>query len=222
MYAGKPIIGIAGGIGSGKSFVARLFAELGARVIDSDALARDAFQDERVKAMLGEWWGDGVFDAAGGINRAAVGRRVFAEPAERERLEGLIHPLVDEARKRLMSASADDPQVVAYVWDTPLLFEKGLAGECDALVFVDAPPEQRLRRVRDTRGWDEAELLRRQKLQWPLDKKRRISDYAVANTADADYARGQVRDVLSRILARSTNGSRPSTGPNTGPSAGRD
>jgi dephospho-CoA kinase len=79
-------------------------------------------------------------------------------------------------------------------------------------VFVEAPLEQRLERVRRSRGWDEAELDRRQKLQWPLDKKRRISDYAVANTADADYARGQVRDVLSRILARSTNGSRPSPG----------
>jgi len=104
-----------------------------------------------------------------------------------------------------MSAAANDPQVVAYVWDTPLLFEAGLATQCDAVVFVDAPIEQRVRRVRETRGWDEAELLRRQKSQWPLDKKRRISDYVVTNTADADYARGQVREVLSRILARSSN-----------------
>jgi dephospho-CoA kinase len=212
VYAGKPIIGIAGGIGSGKSFVAGLFAEMGAIVVDSDALVRETYQDQRVKDVLRGWWGDDAFGPHGEINRAAVGRRVFSDPAERERLEGLVHPIVDEARKQLMSAAAEDPQVVAYVWDTPLLFEKGLAAECDALVFVDAPVEQRLERVRRSRGWDEAELLRRQKLQWPLDKKRRISDHAIANTADADYARGQVRDVLSRILARSTNGSRPSTG----------
>jgi dephospho-CoA kinase len=212
VYQGKPIIGIAGGIGSGKSFVAGLFAEMGCLVVDSDAQVRAAYQDERVKAVLRGWWGGDVFTPDGEINRAAVGRQVFSDPAERERLEGLIHPIVDEARKQLMSAAAGDPQVVAYAWDTPLLFEVGLAGECDALVFVDAPLEQRLERVGRSRGWDEAELLRRQKLQWPLDKKRRISDYAVANTADADYARGQVRDVLSRILARSTNGSRPSPG----------
>jgi len=114
-------------------------------------------------------------------------------------------PWVDAARRSEMSAAANDPQVVAYVWDTPLLFEAGLATQCDAVVFVDAPIEQRVRRVRETRGWDEAELLRRQKSQWPLDKKRRISDYVVTNTADADYARGQVREVLSRILARSSN-----------------
>jgi len=212
VYAEKPIIGIAGGIGSGKSFVAGLFAEMGARVVDSDALVRAAYQDPRVKDVLRGWWGDDAFGPGGEINRAAVGRRVFSDPAERLRLEGLIHPIVDEARKSVMAEAATDPQVIAYVWDTPLLFEVGLAGECDALVFVEAPLEQRLERVRRSRGWDEAELDRRQKLQWPLDKKRRISDYAVANTADADYARGQVRDVLSRILARSTNGSRPSPG----------
>ena len=212
MYAGKPIIGIVGGIGSGKSFVASLFGQLGCLVIDSDALVRAAYQDERIRQVIRGWWGHAVFSPDGAINRAAVGQKVFADPAERERLEGLIHPEVDEARKRLMSAAVNDPQVVAFVWDTPLLMEKGLHRECDALVFVDAAPEQRLERVRRTRGWDEAELLRRQKLQWPLDKKRRISDHAVANTADADYARGQVRDVLSRILARSTNGSRPTPG----------
>ena len=205
MVAGKPVIGIAGGIGSGKSFVARLFGEAGCAVIDSDAQARAAYQDSAVLETLRGWWGDGVVLPGGDINRPAVARKVFADEAERRRLEGLIHPWVAEARRREMAAAANDPQVVAYVWDTPLLFEVGLDAECDAVVFVDAPQEQRLKRVRETRGWDEAELLRRQKSQWPLDKKRRISDYVVTNTTDADDARGQVRKVLSRILARSSN-----------------
>ena len=209
MYAGKPIIGIVGGIGSGKSFIARLFAAMGCLVIDSDKQVRNAYEMEQVKDVLRQWWGEGVFNSDGSVNRPAIGRRVFADPAERQRLEGLIHPLVDGARKAAMEAAANNPQVVAYVWDTPLLLEVGLDRECDAIVFVDVPYEQRLQRVRSQRGWDETELARREKLQWPLDKKRRISDHAIANTADADYARGQVRDVLSRILARSTNGSRP-------------
>jgi dephospho-CoA kinase len=146
-----------------------------------------------------------MFLADGEINRPAVAKKVFGDETERRRLERLIHPWVAEARRREMSAAAEDPQVVAYVWDTPLLFEAGLDGECDAVVFVDAPFEQRLGRVRQARGWDEAELLRREKSQWPLDKKRRISDYVVTNTADADDARGQVREVLSRILARTSN-----------------
>ena len=205
MVAGKPVIGVAGGIGSGKSFVARLFGEIGCAVIDSDAQVRAAYRDPAVRDTLRAWWGEEVLLPGGEINRPVVARKVFADGVERQRLEGLIHPWVAEARRREMAAAAGDPQVVAYVWDTPLLFEVGLNAECDAVVFVDAPPEQRLQRVGETRGWDEAELLRRQKSQWPLDKKKRISDYVVTNTADADYARGQVREVLSRILARSSN-----------------
>lgn len=204
MVAGKPVIGIAGGIGSGKSFVARLFAELGCAVIDSDAQAKAAYRDPAVRAALHEWWGDEVFLPSGEINRPAIARKVFADEGELRRLEGLIHPWVNAARRREMEAAADDLQVLAYVWDTPLLFEAGLNAACDAVLFIDVPPAQRLERVRETRGWDEAELFRRQKSQWPLDKKGRMSDYVVTNTADADYARGQVREVLSRILARSS------------------
>lgn len=205
MFAGKPVIGIAGGIGSGKSYVAKLFAEVGCAVIDSDAQARAAYRDPVVRDRIRSWWGPEAFLPDGEINRPAVARKVFADKAERQRLEGLIHPWVADARRREMNAAAANPQVVAYVWDTPLLFEVGLNADCDAVVFIDVPLEQRVKRVRESRGWDEAELLRREKSQWPLDKKRRISDYVVTNTADADNARGQVRKVLSRILARSSS-----------------
>jgi dephospho-CoA kinase len=116
---------------------------------------------------------------------------------------------VSERREAVMAGAAGDAQVRAFVWDTPLLFETGLHARCDVVVFVDVPAEQRLERVRRTRGWDEAELLRRQILQWPLDKKRELSHYVVKNTADADHARGQVREVFSRILARSITCPRP-------------
>ena len=203
----KPIIGIAGGIGSGKSFVARLFGEMGCLVIDSDEQVRAAYLEPRVTDALRRWWGDEAFEpGTGEINRRFIGRKVFADEGERRRLEALIHPVVNEYRKAAMAAAADDPQVLAYVWDTPLLFETGLQRECDALVYVETPEEVRRERVARTRGWDAAELERRQKLQWPLDTKRQMSDYVVTNTADADYARGQVRDVLSRILARSQAG----------------
>jgi dephospho-CoA kinase len=202
MYAGKPIIGIAGGIGSGKSFVARMFGEMGCLVIDSDAQVRAAYDDERVKAALRQWWGDAAFDDSGRVARRFVAARVFADPAERQRLERLLHPLVNEARELLMRQAADDPQVLAYVWDTPLLFETGLNRLCDAIVFVDAPFDQRLARVGATRGWEASELLRRQNLQWGLDKKNQMSDHRVTNTAaDVGDVRDQVRRTLSRILA---------------------
>jgi dephospho-CoA kinase len=135
------------------------------------------------------------------VDRRAVAAKVFADPASRKRLEELVHPLVAAARDRVMAEHADDQTVQAFVWDTPLLFEAGLNQQCDAVVFVDALPEERLARVA-SRGWDQAELSRRENLQWPLDRKRQIADYVVNNTAGADDIRDQVCKVLSLILAK--------------------
>jgi dephospho-CoA kinase len=202
MFAGKPIIGIAGGIGSGKSFVAGLFRELGCLVISSDEQVSDVYRSAIVLQALRQWWGDQALDQTGDINRSFVAGRIFNDPEQRRRLEELIHPLVSEARQRAMEQAADDPAIVAFIWDTPLLFETGLNSQTDAVVFIDAPPELRLERLQKTRKWDAEELTRREKLQWPLDKKREISHYVIRNTADAGLTRVQVKDVLSRILSK--------------------
>jgi len=203
----KPIIGIAGGIGSGKTFVARLFGELGCLVIEADALVREAYLDPAVRRTLREWWGGEVFTVDGGVDRAAIARKVFDDPKQRRRLEQLLHPWVSARREVLQKGAVDKTK--AFIWDTPLLFETGLNEACDAVVFVDVPDADRLRRVVVRRGWDAAELHRRENLQMPLDKKRRISDYVLNNTADAalesaDQAggtRSQVREIFSRIVA---------------------
>ena len=130
--------------------------------------------------------------------------KIFNSPSEKERLERYIHPIVNQQRERLMMSKANDPTILAYVWDTPLLFETDLNKLCDAVVFVEAPRADRLARVQG-RGWDEAELERREKSQMPLDNKAKISDYSIANPAGAgavDSVRVQVREVLSRILER--------------------
>jgi len=199
----KPIIGILGGVGSGKSFVARLFGELGCLVIDSDEQVRLAYQDPAVSAVLRNWWGNDVFLPDGSVNRKAIAAVVFSDSAQREKLEKLVHPWVAKARDEQMQRAKDDLSIPAFVWDTPLLLESGWYKACDALVFVDTPFITRLERVKQTRGWDEAELARREKNQSPLDKKQQIADYIVVNTADADDLRRQVREVLSRILAKS-------------------
>ncbi len=195
----KPIIGIVGGIGSGKSTIARLFAELGCLVISSDEQVRRAYDGADVKSTLTRWWGSRIWKADGSIDRRAVAQIVFHDAEQRKRLESLLHPIVAKMRDQMMSESMDDPAVVAFVWDTPLLFETGLASECDAVVFVEAPFELRLARVGESRKWDRAQLEIREKSQWPLDRKQQISDYVVVNTADEAFARGQVREVLSRI-----------------------
>jgi dephospho-CoA kinase len=205
MFHGKPIIGLAGGIGSGKSFVAKIFGEFNCLVINSDQQAKAAYNDPAIRDSLRKWWGDAVFTNDNSVNRTVIAEKIFENPAERHRLEGLLHPWVNDARQRMMDAHADDPQVLAFVWDTPLLFETGLNDQCDAVVFVEASPPVRMGRVVATRGWSQADWSAREKLQQPLDMKRKISDYCIVNTADVNAAevdvRGQVREILSLILA---------------------
>lgn len=175
-------------------------------VIDSDQQAREAYVDPEIRQSLRKWWGDAVFRTDGSINRSAIAGLVFQNPSERIRLEQLLHPWIDRARRRLMEEHANDPQVLAFVWDTPLLIETGLNAQCDAIVYVDAPDAVRWKRVSELRKWNEEEWRRREKLQRPLDMKRKISEYVIVNTADADAAsvdvRGQVREILSLILAK--------------------
>lgn len=201
VFNGKPIIGIMGGIGSGKSTVAGLFGEMGCLVIGSDEQVREAYADPKVRQTLCQWWGTEVMDEAGQVRRDWIARKIFADPAQRIRLEQLLHPWVAARRDQVMRAASDDAQVLAFVWDTPLLVEAGWDRQCDALVFVKAPREQRLARVRQSRGWDEEELQKREILQTPLDKKEKMSDYVISNTADLEFTRDQVRTVLSRILS---------------------
>ncbi len=197
------VIGVAGGIGSGKSAVAECFARLGCAVIDSDKEARALLLRDDVKAELVSWWGSDILDAHGEVDRSAVAKIVFADPRERRRLEGLTHPLLRTNRERVKAAavSAGAPAVIL---DAPLLFEAGLGEECDAVVFVDAPREIRLNRVREHRGWDEEELARREKSQLPLEEKRSRSDYVVRNDRDEASLHERVSRILDEILTRRT------------------
>lgn len=197
--ARRPVlIGLAGGVGSGKSTVARLFAELGCVVVDSDALSKEAIQRPDVKETLRGWWGERVLTSSGAVDRGAVARIVFEKETERRRLESLIHPLI-EAERAARIEDARKSGVHAVVVDAPLLFEAGLDKEMDAVVFVETPFESRLERVRSSRGWDEQELRRREKAQMALEEKRNRSDHTVVNAGDLDDLRRQVSRVFTRI-----------------------
>ncbi len=196
----KPVIGLAGGIGAGKSLVARQLASLGCGVIDADALARAVLEEPQVQKTLRKWWGEQVIGPDGGVDRAALARRVFEDPEALTRLEGLIHPRVHARRRALRERMMADPQVTAIVEDCPLLFEAGIDRTCDATIFIDADRATRLSRVAASRGWDEAELHRRESRQQPLDNKAARADYKVNNGSDEQYTLEQVRGILEQIM----------------------
>jgi dephospho-CoA kinase len=194
-----PVIGLTGGIGSGKSAVARMLAEEGCLVCDSDALARQAFNDESIRDAMLAWWGNRVAAPDGAVDRSKVAAIVFTDSAERARLEALTHPWIEARRERLFAAPP--PGTRALVIDAPLLLEAGLGDRCHAIVFVDSPLEMRLSRVREARGWDAAEHARRESAQWPLDRKRAAADHVVRNDGSPESLRAQVRAVLDRVRA---------------------
>jgi len=183
-----------------------MFASQGCAVIDSDRLAHEVLQSREVKEELLAWLGQEVFNADGSVNRREVAKRVFADASQTERLNGLIHPRVDRRRRELMEGYlADDGGggVGAVGWGVPLLFGVGLNRECDAVIFVDVPRPIRLRRLRENRGWTAEELDRREKLQFPLDKKAQLADYCMDNSSDQASTLRLVQQVLSQILAPS-------------------
>lgn len=198
-----PVIGLAGGIGAGKSEVARALAELGCVVSSSDALGAAALQDPSIASTLRQWWGDTVFgppgpDGCAHPDRRRIAARIFDSPAERARLEALLHPWIARERHRIFDAAP--PGTPALVIDAPLLFEVGLDRECDAVVFVDAPLQTRQERVQAHRNWGPDELSRREAAQWPLDLKRQKADHVISNDARSDALRAQVRQVLGAVL----------------------
>ena len=197
-----PVIGIAGGIGAGKSAVADALRGLGCVVSDSDAHARRVFADPAVQRAMRERWGGRACaggDASSPVDRTAVGQIVFAEPAERAWLESVIHPRIHAMRESEFAAAP--PGTRALVIDAPLLLESGLGSACDAIVFVDAPEALRLDRVSRNRGWSEADWRRRESAQWPLDRKREAADHVVRNDGDPESLRAQVRLVLDHVIA---------------------
>lgn len=197
----KPIIGLTGGIGAGKSSAARVLVALGAAIIDSDRLAHEQLREPEVMAALRAWWGDEVLQSDGSVDRKAVAAIVFNDADALARLENLLYPRIAVQRDRLIGKYDADPSVRAVVLDTPKLIETGLNRTCDAVIFIDARREVRFARVLESRGWSMNELDRREKLQNALDKKRELADYIVVNNSDVEGLRSSVEQTLSSILA---------------------
>ncbi len=198
----KITIGLCGGIGSGKSTVAALLAELQAAVISADELNHQELDAPEVCEELSSWWGESVRDSSGRLDRKRIAEIVFGDPTQRRRLEKYIHPRVARERDRLVDKYQADPDVRAIVLDTPLLLESHIQGLCDAVVFIDATPEVRFARVAETRGWTKEQWIQREKSQMALDKKAEIADHTLANNSShLDQLRPAVHNLLNEVLA---------------------
>jgi dephospho-CoA kinase len=200
------VCGLTGGIAAGKSTVAGRLAERGAAVIDADGLAREVVEPgtSGLRAVV-ERFGRSVVSDTGDLDRAALGRIVFADPGARADLEAIIHPAVRElSARRMAEAVSDEPERVV-VYDVPLLVESRGAGDFDVVVVVDTPRETRLRRLVELRGMTETEAERRLDAQAPDDVRLAVADLVVdagGTLEDTRRASDELYDRLRSLSAR--------------------
>lgn len=192
----KPVIGLVGTIGAGKSVAAAAFARRGGAVVDADKLGHAVLELPAVKVALTDRWGDRVLKPDGAVDRRTVAGIVFADPAERRALEAVVFPPITALARERIAAAQADPAVRFVVLDAPTLLEAGWGSLADRLVYVDAPRPVRLARVA-ARGWTDADLAAREAAQLPADDKRRRCDAGLMNDGTTD----QLQAGVDRLLA---------------------
>lgn len=195
----KPVIGLAGGIGAGKSLVADEFARLGCEVIDGDAIGHELLSLPEVCQMLRHQWGDGIFNPDGSVNRQALGRIVFDDRDALDRLNGILHPLIRRRIEERIAMADRNAAVPAIVLDAAVLFEAKWDDLCTHLVFVQAPGDSRAARVVQ-RGWDRRTWASRENSQISLDKKAARCQYSIDNSSSEFYLREQVHQLFRQLV----------------------
>jgi dephospho-CoA kinase len=213
-----PVIGLIGGIGAGKSLVARLLADRGAVVIDGDATGHELLDEPATRDRVVERFGVGVVEAAGAgevgesrISRRALGAIVFSDAAALRDLEAILHPAMRERFLRTIERLVREGGRSCIVLDAAVLLEAGWDDLCDRIAFVDAPRTERLRRVEQARGWIEETLAARERLQWPVADKRRRADWIINNDGSRERLGHEVARLLDRLPAEAARRAMPAS-----------
>jgi dephospho-CoA kinase len=195
------LIGIVGGIASGKSFVARALEKLGAGRLDADAAGHEVLHQPQVEVALRARWGDEVFAPDGRVDRRSIAKRVFGTSStaadDLAYLEQLTHPRIAARLLEQAKASIEVGKFI-LILDAPLLLKAGWDRFCTHLLFVDSSLEKRLQRAAE-RGWVSAELEAREALQEPLEEKRRRADLYVNNDGTAEETETDLARLWSEL-----------------------
>lgn len=202
-----PVIGLVGGIGAGKSAVARAVQQrLRAEILDADQAGHRALLNEEVRSRLVALFGPGILSATGEIDRKSLARLVFgdgeAERGRRKELEAVVHPWIRGDLLAQLESIRRKGETEVVLLDAPILLESGWSSMCDGVAYIDTLWEARLARV-GSRGWTAEELRKREASQMSLEEKRRRSDVVLDNSGPVEVAADQltsfVRDRFLKI-----------------------
>lgn len=195
------LVGLTGGVATGKSTVAKMFKRCGAVVIDADELARDVVKPgEPAWREIIALFGKTVLNQDRSLNRQALGSIVFRNLKKRRQLERIIHPRVAREQARLTrQAARRDPKAVV-IYDVPLLFEAGIDKRVDTTIVVTADRETQVARLKKRNGLSRSEAVRRIRNQMPLSKKVRLADIVVGGTLPRRHAMKSIRRIFFDLL----------------------
>lgn len=208
------IIGITGGLGTGKSTVAAMFAQRGAAVIDADHIAHEVMAPGApVWRGVVRAFGRAVLAADGTVDRRRLAQLVFADAGKRARLERLVHPAVLKEIRQQLAAMRRAKQVRVVVVEVPLLFEVGADRLVNVTVVVTAPEAVQRRRLKAKFGWSEREVRSRIRAQWDLSAKVALADYVVHNGGRVQDTRRQVEYLWQTLAGKRRKRSQSSTSP---------
>jgi dephospho-CoA kinase len=194
------VVGLAGGIASGKSTCATLLAGDDGVVLDADAIARQVEGDPAVVTRIEAALGLPLRAPDGTLDRVATARAVFQDASKRRMLESIVHPLVRERIERSLEEHRRERKPAIVVLDIPLLYEGGFSGRCDRVVFVDSDPVARADRAELERGWGRDELARREAQQLDLEEKRKRADFVVTNKGSRQELGAEAARIRNALL----------------------
>jgi dephospho-CoA kinase len=195
---GKLILGLIGGIGSGKSLVAAELAKRRGHVITGDQLGHEAILQPDIKEKVIKRWGREIVDEQGNIKRRQLGSIVFAEPSQLKELEALLFPFIERRIDEEIKKAETDPAALLIVLDAAVMREAGWDRRCDKIVFVDAPREVRYQRLAQQRGLRAEEVEARERAQLPLPEKKRRADFVLDNSGPPTATARQVDELLKK------------------------
>ena len=193
------LIGLTGGIGSGKSTVAAMLRDQGIRVVDADQIAREVVEPgQPALAELVEVFGQGILNDDGTLNRQELANRAFATEEATNALNAITHPRIEQETQRQFDLAAAEKENF-LVYDMPLLVERGLHEEMDMVIVVHTDIEERVRRLVEHRGLDEDDVRRRMSHQVDDVTRLASADVLIDNNGSVDHLRKQVDDFLATL-----------------------
>ncbi len=196
----KKIIALIGGICSGKSTVARLLQQHGAKVINADEIAHQQLdKNQSVKTRIAQEISPNVLKKSA-IDKKALAKIVFEDEKQLKKLNSILHPEIFAVSQSLIEKYEKDPKINAIVLDWPLLIEVEWHKRCDNIIFIETDAEKRYQRAAQKCGFSKNDVKKRENFQISLDKKKAIADYILRNNSDLSALADQVAKIFSKIL----------------------